>query len=71
MLAVALGPKKSAQKHECKQHAAPDQEINNVHDNFLFLAARCVAMLVNEMMVAVLKGINMAAMSGESLPLIA
>lgn len=71
ILAGLLGPKKSAQKTRCQQQAAPYQEINYAHNNLRFFAAMCVAMLVNEIMVTVLKGIKMAAVSGESLPVTA
>jgi hypothetical protein len=64
ILACPLRPKKSPEEADGHQQAATDQEINNAHDSLLFLAATWVAMLVNDMIVAVLSGIKIAAVNG-------
>jgi hypothetical protein len=66
-----LGPEKCNKENECKHYTAPYQEINDAHDKCLFLAAKCVARLVNEIIVTVLTGISIAANKGESLPVTA
>jgi len=71
VLPAALRPEKSPQENNGQCYAASDQEINNTHVNCLFLAAKWVAMLVNEIIVAVLKGIKMAATRGDKLPVTA
>ena len=71
MLTFALRPKKSTQKAQRQQYAAPYQKINYAHNNWRFFAATCVAILVNDIMVAVLSGISMAAVSGDNLPVTA
>ena len=71
MLTIVLRPEKSAQKYQGQQHAAPYQKVNYAHNNLRFFAARCVARLVNDIIVTVLKGISMAAITGDSLPVTA
>ena len=71
MLTIVLRPEKSTKEYQGKQHAAPNQKVNYTHSNLRFFAARWVAKLVNEMIVTVLNGIRMAAMTGDSLPVTA
>ena len=71
VLPAALCPEKRAQKADRQKDAASYQQVNDTHDNLLLFAATCVAILVNEIIVAVLIGINMAAISGDSRPLTA
>ena len=71
MLTIVLRPEKSAQKYQGQQYAAPYQKVNYAHSNLRFFAARCVARLVNDIIVTVLNGIKMAAITGDSLPVTA